>query len=443
MSQQKANLGIRDIPKPFTWLSFSLQHLFAMFGATILVPKIIDMSPAVALISSGIGTIVYLIITRGQIPAYLGSSFAFIAPILNVKATGGPGAAMVGAFMAGVAYALIALFIKWLGTGWLMRLLPPVVVGPVIIVIGLGLAGTAVNMAMYADSNATELVYSLKHLSVAGFTLLVTIVSMIFLRGFFSLIPVLIGIISGYLFALTQGIVDFQPVVDAKWFEVPNFVVPFADYTPTITLGIVTAMVPVAFVTMSEHIGHQVVLSKVVGQDFIKKPGLHRSILGDSAATIIASLIGGPPTTTYGENIGVLAITRVFSIFVIGGAAVFAICFGFVGKISALISTVPAAVMGGVSFLLFGIIASSGLRILIDNKVNFEERRNLIIASVILVIGIGGAFIKIKQINLTVSGMALAAITGVLLNLILPKNIAADGNKSNESNTHNLLKEVQ
>ncbi|MEK5335784.1 solute carrier family 23 protein [Bacillus sp. FSL M8-0166] len=442
MSQQKANLGIRDIPKPFTWLSLSLQHLFAMFGATILVPKIIDMSPAVALISSGVGTIVYLIITRGQIPAYLGSSFAFIAPILNVKATGGPGAAMVGAFMAGVAYALIALFIKWLGTGWLMKLLPPVVVGPVIMVIGLGLAGTAVNMAMYVDPNATELVYSLKHLMVAGFTLAVTIISMIFLRGFLSLIPVLIGIISGYLFALTQGIVNFQPVIDAKWFAVPDFVVPFVDYTPAVTLSILTVMVPVAFVTMSEHIGHQVVLSKVVGQDFINKPGLHRSILGDSAATIFASLIGGPPTTTYGENIGVLAITRVFSIFVIGGAAVFAICFGFVGKISALISTVPSAVMGGVSFLLFGIIASSGLRILIDHKVNFEEKRNLIIASVILVIGIGGAFIEVKQINLTLSGMALAAITGVLLNLILPHQKAED-DESNESNTENLLKEVQ
>lgn len=349
---------------------------------------------------------------------------------------------MVGAFMAGVAYALIALFIKWLGTGWLMKLLPPVVVGPVIMVIGLGLAGTAVNMAMYVDPNAKELVYSLKHLMVAGFTLAVTIISMIFLRGFLSLIPVLIGIISGYLFALTLGIVNFQPVIDAKWFAVPDFVVPFVDYTPAVTLSILTVMVPVAFVTMSEHIGNQVVLSKVVGQDFIKKPGLHRSILGDSVATIFASLIGGPPTTTYGENIGVLAITRVFSIFVIGGAAVFAICFGFVGKISALISTVPSAVMGGVSFLLFGIIASSGLRILIDHKVNFEEKRNLIIASVILVIGIGGAFIEVKQINLTLSGMALAAITGVLLNMILPHQKAED-DESNESNTENLLKEVQ
>ncbi len=251
-----------------------------MFGSTILVPKLVGMSPAVALVTSGIGTLAYLLITKGQIPAYLGSSFAFISPIILVKATGGPGAAMVGAFLAGLVYGLIALLIRRLGTGWLMKILPPVVVGPVIIVIGLGLASTAVNMAMYADPNASELVYSLKHFSVAGVTLAITIICAIFLRGFLSLIPVLIGIIGGYLFALTQGIVNFQPVLDAKWFAVPEFIIPFKDYSPSVTLGIAAAMVPVAFVTMSEHIGHQMVLSKVVGQDFIKKPGLHRSIMG-------------------------------------------------------------------------------------------------------------------------------------------------------------------
>ncbi|AOR98040.1 uracil permease [Bacillus subtilis] len=421
MSKKKVNLGVRDVPTPFSWVSFSLQHLFAMFGSTILVPKLVGMSPAVALVTSGIGTLAYLLITKGQIPAYLGSSFAFISPIILVKATGGPGAAMVGAFLAGLVYGLIALLIRQLGTGWLIKILPPVVVGPVIIVIGLGLASTAVNMAMYADPNASELVYSLKHFSVAGVTLAITIICAIFLRGFLSLIPVLIGIIGGYLFALTQGIVNFQPVLDAKWFAVPEFIIPFKDYSPSVTLGIAAAMVPVAFVTMSEHIGHQMVLSKVVGQDFIKKPGLHRSIMGDSVATILASLIGGPPTTTYGENIGVLAITRVFSVFVIGGAAVIACCFGFIGKISALISSVPSAVMGGVSFLLFGIIASSGLRMLIDNKIDYENNRNLIITSVILVIGVGGAFIQVSQGGFQVSGMALAAIVGVILNLILPQ----------------------
>ncbi|WP_009968934.1 uracil permease PyrP [Bacillus subtilis] len=420
MSKKKVNLGVRDVPTPFSWVSFSLQHLFAMFGSTILVPKLVGMSPAVALVTSGIGTLAYLLITKGQIPAYLGSSFAFISPIILVKATGGPGAAMVGAFLAGLVYGLIALLIRQLGTGWLMKILPPVVVGPVIIVIGLGLASTAVNMAMYADPNASELVYSLKHFSVAGVTLAITIICAIFLRGFLSLIPVLIGIIGGYLFALTQGIVNFQPVLDAKWFAVPEFIIPFKDYHRQLR----SASQPQWFLShlsqcqsISATNGAE---SKVVGQDFIK-PGLHRSIMGDSVATILASLIGGPPTTTYGENIGVLAITRVFSVFVIGGAAVIALCFGFIGKISALISSVPSAVMGGVSFLLFGIIASSGLRMLIDNKIDYENNRNLIITSVILVIGVGGAFIQVSQGGFQVSGMALAAIVGVILNLILPQ----------------------
>lgn len=428
MNEKHAILGVRDVPTPFNWLSFSLQHLFAMFGATILVPKLVELSPAVALVSSGLGTIAYLLITKGQIPAYLGSSFAFIAPIISAKAEGGPGAAMIGAFMAGIVYGIIALCIQRLGTGWLMKLLPPIVVGPVIIVIGLGLAPTAVDMALYDMSSGSK-VYSLQYFTVAAFTLLLTIVCAIFLKGFFSLIPVLIGIIGGYLFAFTQGLVNFQPVIDAQWLAVPDFVVPFVDYTPSVaavTIG--AAMVPVAFVTMSEHIGHQMVLCKVVGTNFIEKPGLHRSIFGDSVATMLASCIGGPPTTTYGENIGVLAITRVFSVFVIGGAAVLAFCFGFVGKISALISSIPTPVMGGVSFLLFGIIASSGLRMLIDNKINLEDKRNLIISSVILVIGVGGAFIQISKFQLT--GMALSAIVGVILNLVLPKKGAAEENGS-------------
>lgn len=273
MSQKNVNLDVREVPKPLNWVSFSLQHLFAMFGSTILVPKLVGLSPGVALITSGLGTLAYLLITKGQIPAYLGSSFAFISPILAAKAAGGPGAAMIGAFMAGIVYGLIALFIQRLGTGWLMKLLPPIVIGPVIIVIGLGLASTAVNMAMYENPNTETLVYSAKHFGVAGFTLAVTVICAIFLRGFFSLIPVLIGIICGYLYALTQGIVDFQMVADAKWFAVPDFVLPFVDYTPSAAALIIgLAMVPVAFVTMSEHIGHQMVLSKVVGRDFIKNP---------------------------------------------------------------------------------------------------------------------------------------------------------------------------
>ncbi|MGQ4668910.1 solute carrier family 23 protein [Metabacillus halosaccharovorans] len=414
MKEDQIVLDVKDTPKPVTWLALSFQHLFAMFGATILVPFLVELDPAVALISSGLGTIAFLLITKGQVPAYLGSSFAFITPIIVAKASSGIGAAMVGSFLAGLVYGIIALLIKGTGHKWIMKILPPVVVGPVIIVIGLGLAGTAVGMA--TNDPAGE--YSLKYFSAALVTLLITILCSIFLKGFFNLIPVLIGIVGGYIYSLTIGIIDYTSVIEAKWFQVPNFVLPFVDYTPSITLDIVLLMVPVVVVTISEHIGHQLVLGKVVGRDYIEKPGLHRSLLGDGVATMIASLIGGPPNTTYGENIGVLAITRVYSIFVIAGAAVLAIIFGFVGKISALISSIPSPVMGGVSILLFGIIASSGLRMMIDSKLDLGNKRNLIIASVILVIGIGEATLKIG--NLDLHGMALAALIGIVLNLVLP-----------------------
>ncbi|MFB6466570.1 solute carrier family 23 protein [Cytobacillus sp. Hz8] len=412
----KPNLDINDIPSPGKWLTLSIQHLFAMFGATILVPYLVGLSPAIALISSGLGTLAFLIITKWQVPAYLGSSFAFIAPIIAAKASGGPGAAMVGTFLAGLVYGIVSLIIYKAGYKWIMNLLPPIVVGPVIVVIGLALAGTAVGMAM---NNPATGKYSLLHFSAALITLIATIVFTIYGRKMLSLIPILGGIIVGYIYSVIIGIVDFSPVLKANWFEMPKFMFPFVDYKVNLTLDIVLLMVPVAVVTLSEHIGHQLVLSKVVGRDYIKEPGLHRSILGDGTATMISALIGGPPKTTYGENIGVLAITRIYSVYVLAGAAVIAIIFGFIGKITALISTIPSPVMGGVSILLFGIIASSGLRMLVDSKIDFGNNRNLVISSVILVIGIGGAFIKVSD-QFQIQGMALAAILGVLLNLILP-----------------------
>ncbi|MEI5906104.1 solute carrier family 23 protein [Bacillus spongiae] len=434
---QDVVLDIKEVPNIGKWIIFSVQHLFAMFGATVLVPFLVGLSPAVALISSGLGTIAYLIITRGQIPAYLGSSFAFIVPIIGAKALGGPEAAMMGSFLAGLVYGIVALLIKRFGVNWLKRILPPVVVGPVIIVIGLGLASIAVDMSMYENPGAEELVYSSTHLLVALSTLAITIICSIFFRGFLGMIPILAGIIGGYTIAYFAGIVDFTGVIEASIIEAPSFLVPFVHYTPSFSWGIFALMVPVAIVTLAEHTGDQMVLSKVVGKDFIEKPGLHRSILGDGVATIIASLIGGPPNTTYGENIGVLAITRVFSIFVVGGAAILAIMFGFMGKISALISSIPPAVMGGVSILLFGIIASSGLRMLIDNNVNLEEKRNLIISSVILVIGIGGAFIKFNE-NISLSGMALAAIVGVILNLVLPSQNEPTETQISQGKNHSI-----
>lgn len=424
-------LDVKERPRPIQWMTLSLQHLFAMFGSTILVPYLVGLSPAIALISSGLGTLAFLLITKFKVPAYLGSSFAFISPIIAAKIAGGPGFAMVGTFLAGLIYGIVALIISKSGHRWIMKLLPPVVVGPVIIVIGLALSGTAVGMAMNNPAGK----YSLLHFSVALVTLAATVILTIYGKGMFSMIPILGGIIIGYIYALVVGIVDFSPVMKAHWFEMPDFIFPFVSYHVKFSLNLVWLMVPVAVVTLSEHIGHQLVLSKVVGKDYIKDPGLHRSILGDGTATIISSLIGGPPKTTYGENIGVLAITRIYSVYIIAGAAVFAIAFGFIGKVSATISTIPTPVMGGVSILLFGIIASSGLRMLVDSRIDFGNNRNLVISSVILVIGIGGAFIKLSD-KFQIQGMALAAIFGVVLNLILPGRPPVEENMFGEEETN-------
>ncbi|WP_053362099.1 solute carrier family 23 protein [Bacillus sp. FJAT-27251] len=408
-------LDVKDVPSPLQFITLSLQHLFAMFGATILVPYLVGLSPAIALISSGLGTIAFLIVTKWQVPAYLGSSFAFIAPVIAAKAGGGPGAAMIGTFLAGLVYGTVALIIKRAGYQWIIKLLPPIVTGPIIIVIGLSLSGTAVGMAM----NNPEGEYSLLHFSAALVTLAATVVFSIYGKGMLKMVPILLGIIIGYLYSLAVGLVDLTPVREAKFFEMPDFIFPFVHYDVKLTLDLVLLMVPVALVTLSEHIGHQLVLGKVVGRDYIKEPGLHRSIMGDGLGTMISGLMGGPPKTTYGENIGVLAITRVYSVYVLLGAAIAATLFGFIGKVTALISSIPTPVMGGVSILLFGIIASSGLRMLVDSNIDFGNNRNLVISSVILVIGIGGAFIKISE-QFEIHGMALAALIGVLLNLILP-----------------------
>lgn len=411
-------LGLHDKPALPAWGALSLQHLFAMFGATVLVPLITGLPPAVALVTSGAGTLLYILITGGGIPAYLGSSFAFIAPILAAKATGGIEGALVGCFFAGLVYVGVSILIRAFGVNWLMRLLPPVVVGPVIMVIGLGLADTAVDMAMKGGVGE-EFSYDGRKLAVALVTLAAAIASAVFLKRFLSMIPVLIGIIAGYVAAVPVGLVDFQKVADAALFRIPDFIVPFATYTPDFSSAVIGALVAAAIVPMAEHIGDQMVLSKVVGRNFLRRPGLGRSLLGDGLATMLAAILGGPPNTTYGENIGVLAVTRVFSVFVVGGAAVLAIVFGFIGKVAALISTIPTPVMGGISIMLFGIIAASGLRMLVDNRVDLGIKRNLVIVSVVLTIGIGGALVKVSE-NVEVAGMALAAIIGILLNVILP-----------------------
>ena len=416
-------IGINERPETFKWIVLSLQHMFAMFGATILVPKLVGLSPAIALLTSGIATIIFIIVTRFQVPAYLGSSFAFIAPIILATNTGGVGSAMIGAMFVSLVYALTALVIWKTGHQWFMKILPPVVVGPVIMVIGLALAPVAVDMAMNIDTDGDGMrdTYSMLHFSAALVTLSTAIIVQLVFRGLLSLMPVISGIIVGYIYSVAVGIVDFTAVKEAQFLQIPEMIIPGVDYPFVVTSQLLWIMVPISIVTISEHIGHQLVLGKIVDRNYIENPGLHRSLLGDGLGTLFSAFIGGPPKTTYGENIGVLALTRVFSVAVILLAAVFAIVFSFFGQLMAVIDTIPAAVLGGISILLFGIIASSGLRMLVDSQVDFGDSRNLIISSIILILGIGGAMVKFSE-TFHIEGMALASIVGVLLNLILPKS---------------------
>jgi len=410
----------QDRPAIGTWIPLSFQHVFAMFGATILVPLLTGLNPATALFTAGTGTLLFILCTGAKVPAFLGSSFSFIAPLIAVTAAYGLSYALGAAMITGLFYCLIALIIRFTGSGWLDKVLPPVVIGSVIVVIGLYLAPTAMSMA----SNNAEGNYSLVSLSIAVVTLAVTIIANIFLKGFFSAIPVLIGLFGGYVFTFFMGlaipayaIIDFQVVRDAAWFGFPKFHVPSFSLVPILIFVIVS------FATICEHLGDMVVTSKIVGQDFYKNPGLHRTLTGDGLASAWAALWGGPPNTTYSENVGVMAITRVYSVWVIGGAAVIAILLAFFTKFGAIIQTIPTPVLGGVSILLFGIIASSGIRTIVESGVDFKDKRNLIITSVILVIGIGGgrlAFNITHDLTFELAGIALATLVGIVLNLVIP-----------------------
>lgn len=407
-------LDIHDKPAPLQWFGLSLQHLFAMFGATVLVPILVGLNPGIAILSSGVGTLIYILVTQGKIPAYLGSSFAFVVAMQALMKTQGYPAIAQGSIAVGIIYLLVALLISRIGSGWIDKILPPVVVGPVVMVIGLSLAGTAAKDAMMNQNH-----YDLKFFLVALITLGLTIAFNMLLKGFLSLIPILLGIVGGYLVATLFGLIDFTPVTQAAWLAVPDFELPFISYHPKLYWSAILGMAPIAFVTMTEHMGHIMVLDELTQRDFFKDPGLHRTLSGDGLASIIAGFIGGPPVTSYGENIGVLAITKIHSVFVIIGAGVLAVIFGFVGKLSALIMSIPSPVIGGISFLLFGVIAANGLRILIENKIDFDKKRNLMIAATILVVGIGGACLQLGDFQLT--GVALATLLGIFLNLVLPK----------------------
>lgn len=424
--EKKLILDVHEKPKVAHWIALSIQHVLAMFGSTVLVPMLTGLPVSLALISSGIGTMFYLFVTKGKSPVYLGSSFAYIAPITSALALGATlnaqgemisganyGAVMGGLMMVGIVYLVIAIIIKFIGTDWLNKLLPPVVIGPTIMVIGLSLAGTAVNMAS-------------EHILIALVTLLTAVLVSAYTKGLLQLLPIFSGIVVGYLVAIILGVVDFSAVHQANFFEIPSFA--FLHSTPVFNLEVASIMIPVAIVTITEHIGDHLVLGSIVGRDLTKSPGLHRTLIGDGVATFCAGFIGGPANTTYGENTGVIGLTKVASVWVIGGAAVTAFCLGFIGKFTALVQTIPGAVMGGVSILLFGVIASSGVRVLINNQIDFGRQRNLIIGAVILIVGIGGLTINIGKI--TLSGMALAAIIGVILHLILPDKEASYGQRS-------------
>ena len=402
------------------WIPLSIQHVFAMFGATILVPILTGLDPATALFTAGTGTLIYIVLTDAKVPAFLGSSFAFIPPLIGVSAAYGLPYALGGAVAAGIFYCIVGIIIKFAGTKWLDKALPPVVIGSVIVVIGLNLAPTAMGMAMN-DANGD---YSLVCLSIAAVTLGVTVAANIFLKGFFSTIPILIGLVSGYVFTLIMGlffpayaIIDFSIVKNTNWIGFPRFQVPSFNFVAVLTFIIVS------LATICEHLGDTLVTSKVVGQDFYKNPGLHRTLAGDGLATAWAAFWGGPPNTTYGENIGVMAITRVYSVWVIGGAAVIAVFLSLFQKFGALIQTIPTPVLGGISMLLFGIIASSGLRTIVESGVDYKDKRNLTITSVILVIGIGGgrlAFAITNDVQFELAGVALATLVGIVLNFIFP-----------------------
>lgn len=412
-------VDVDEKPDLLQWLFLSFQHVFAMFGATILVPMMTGFPVSVALFASGVGTLIYTLCTKKKVPVYLGSSFAYIsAVILAVEAMGGDiSAAQTGLMLVGLIYVIVALIIKFIGKEWIDKLLPPIVIGPMIAVIGLGLAGSAIqNAGFVSDGPVAPMI-------VAIVTFMVAALISSQAKGFLKIVPFLIAIIVGYLLSICFQLVDFSVVEKASWFSIPEFAFPFSlagfkeykFYFGPETL----AILPVAIVTISEHIGDHTVLGKICGKNFLKDPGLDRTLIGDGVATAISAFLGGPANTTYGENTGVIGLTRIGSVYVTCGAAFIAIVLSFCGKISAIISSIPSCVLGGMSILLYGVIASNGLRILIDEQVDFSKQRNLIIASAMLVIGLGGAVFPLGG-SATLSGTALAAIVGVLLNLILP-----------------------
>ena len=438
--EKKSNLilDVNEKPSIGKWIILAFQHVFAMFGATILVPILVNSAAGaevltipVTLVASGIGTLIYILCTKGKSPVYLGSSFAFIAPITAAYLKGGVSGAMTGIMAVGLIYVIFAIIIKLIGKNWLDKLLPPVVIGPMIMIIGLGLAPSAISQIGLSSGAALEW----QPIVVALVAFLTTAIVAVAAKGFLKVIPFLIGIVAGYLAGVAVGIVDFTPITEAAIVGVPNFLIPFVSYTPNFSA--ILTIAPIALVTIAEHIGDHTALSAIMNRDLLKDPGLDRTLLGDGIATFVAGAIGGPANTTYGENTSVVGMTKVASVWVIGLAAVIAIVLGFFTKFTALISTIPNAVLGGVSLLLYGFISVNGLKVLIQNQVDFNNTKNVIVASAMLVLGLGGATISIVSGDLavTISGMSLAAIVGIILNLCLPTEKSEEDKPKKEKKT--------
>jgi uracil permease len=391
---------------PFKLLvPLSIQHMFAMFGASVLVPFIFGINPAVVLFMNGMGTLFFIFITKGKAPAYLGSSFAFLAPAGIVISKWGYNYALGGFVAVGICGCVVALIIYKFGSDWIDIVLPPAAMGPVVALIGLELAGTAA-----ANAGLKDEMIDMRNVIVFLVTLLTAVLGSVVFRKFLSVIPILVAIIVGYVAALLCGVVDFSEVGTAAWLSLPNFAAPKFKWEAIVII------LPVLLVVTSEHIGHQIVTSKIVDRDLIKDPGLHRSLLGDYISTTLSGLVGSVPTTTYGENIGVMAMTKVYSVYVIGGAAVLSVACSFIGKMTTLINTIPGPVIGGISFLLYGMIGASGIRILVDAQVDYGKSRNMAMTSVIFVTGLSGVAVKFGSIQL--SGMVLACVVGMLMGLM-------------------------
>ena len=376
-----------------------VQFLFVAFGATVLVPLLVGMDPSVALFTAGIGTLIFHMVTKGKVPIFLGSSFAFIAPIIKATELYGLPGTLSGLIAVGAVYGIMSALVKSRGVGFISRLFPPVVVGPVIMLIGLSLASTGVNMAK-------------ENWLLAILALITTVIVSLFGKGLLRLIPIFSGIVVGYVAAIIMGLIDFQPVVEASWFAMPAFVRPEFSWEAVIF------MLPVAIAPVIEHIGDVYAINEVAGKDFVKDPGLHRTMLGDGLACAAAALIGGPPVTTYSEVTGAISLTKIADPAVIRIAAVVGILFSVLGKVSAILKTIPSAVLGGIMLLLFGTIASVGINSLVKNKIDMGDTRNLVIVSLILTLGIGGAELTFG--NFTIGGIGLAALVGVILNLVIP-----------------------